>query len=776
MSNIIKTDNLIVGYDKPLISEVSLAVKPGEILTLIGPNGCGKSTILKTIIGELKCKGGVVFLDGKDMSSLKEQQIAKEMSMVMTARANTELMTCQEIVEMGRYPYTGRLGILSDRDKAIVRETMELLKADEVADRDFRNISDGQRQRVMIARAICQEPEVLILDEPTSFLDIKYKLEILGTIRKLARERNIAVIMSLHELDFAMKISDTVAAVGDHEIKRIGTPEEIFEEDFIRELYDIKGMDLEINENSLWMSSGLHKNVSGSLHKQKQDGLHKTKVLMVQGTMSNAGKSMLVAGLCRIFKQDGYRVAPFKSQNMALNSYITEDGLEMGRAQVMQAECAGVKPDVCMNPILLKPTDDQGSQVIVNGQVIGNMRAREYFEYKKKLVPDIMKAYEKLCETSDIIVVEGAGSPAEINLKSHDIVNMGLAKILDAPVLLVGDIDRGGVFAQLLGTLDLLEDEERDRIKGLIINKFRGDKSLLDSGVEILEERGKTPVVGVVPYMDVNLEDEDSLSERFNRKFKADIDIAVIRLPHISNFTDFDVFEQFKEVSVRYVGTVAELGNPDMIILPGTKNTIGDLRWLKDRGFDKAICDHKDVLVFGICGGYQMLGERLSDPYEVETGGEEMGLGLLPVETVMGQDKIRTQFEGRIENADLELCKLKSVRIYGYEIHMGETKLTNCASKSGADEAAKLDVCAEFTSDQTGYCMGNVYGSYVHGLFDSREFVTGLIEALAEKKDIEINSDEVLDYKDFKETQYDYMADILREHLDMKGIYEILGL
>lgn len=776
MSNIIKTDNLIVGYDKPLISEVSLAVKPGEILTFIGPNGCGKSTILKTIIGELKCKGGVVFLDGKDMSSLKEQQIAKEMSMVMTARVNTELMTCQEIVEMGRYPYTGRLGILSDRDKAIVRETMELLKADEVADRDFRNISDGQRQRVMIARAICQEPEVLILDEPTSFLDIKYKLEILGTIRKLARERNIAVIMSLHELDFAMNISDTVAAVGDHEIKRIGTPEEIFEEDFIRELYDIKGMDIEINENSLWMSSGLHKNVSGSLHKQMQDGLHKTKVLMVQGTMSNAGKSMLVAGLCRIFKQDGYRVAPFKSQNMALNSYITEDGLEMGRAQVMQAECAGVKPDVCMNPILLKPTDDQGSQVIVNGQVIGNMRAREYFEYKKKLVPDIMKAYEKLCETSDIIVVEGAGSPAEINLKSHDIVNMGLAKILDAPVLLVGDIDRGGVFAQLLGTLDLLEDEERDRIKGLIINKFRGDKSLLDSGVEILEERGKTPVVGVVPYMDVNLEDEDSLSERFNRKFKADIDIAVIRLPHISNFTDFDVFEQFKEVSVRYVGTVAELGNPDMIILPGTKNTIGDLRWLKDRGFDKAICDHKDVLVFGICGGYQMLGERLSDPYEVETGGEEMGLGLLPVETVMGQDKIRTQFEGRIENADLELCKLKSVRIYGYEIHMGETKLTNCAGKSGADEAAKLDVCAEFTSDQTGYCMGNVYGSYVHGLFDSREFVTGLVEALAEKKDIEINSDEVLDYKDFKETQYDYMADILREHLDMKGIYEILGL
>ena len=242
------------------------------------------------------------------------------------------------------------------------------------------------------------------------------------------------------------------------------------------------------------------------------------KVIMVQGTMSNAGKSLLVAGLCRIFKQDGYRVAPFKSQNMALNSFITTEGLEMGRAQVMQAEAAQIRPMVCMNPILLKPTNHTGSQVIVNGEVVGNMSARDYFAYKKELIPDIKKAFRKLEEEADIIVIEGAGSPAEINLKENDIVNMGMAEMVDAPVLLVGDIDRGGVFAQLLGTLMLLTDDERDRVKGLIINKFRGDKSILDPGIEMLEEKGRVPVAGVVPYMELSLEDEDSLTERFEKK------------------------------------------------------------------------------------------------------------------------------------------------------------------------------------------------------------------------------------------------------------------
>ena len=263
------------------------------------------------------------------------------------------------------------------------------------------------------------------------------------------------------------------------------------------------------------------------------------KVIMVQGTMSNAGKSLIVAGLCRIFAQDGYRVAPFKSQNMALNSYITEDGLEMGRAQVMQAEAAGVKPSVLMNPILLKPTNDVGSQVIVKGEVLGNMRARDYFAYKKKLIPTICEAFSELEKQADIIVMEGAGSPAEINLKSDDIVNMGLAKLVDAPVLLVGDIDRGGVFAQLLGTLMLLEEDEKARVKGLIINKFRGDKTILDPGVKMLEERGGVKVAGVVPYMHLSIEDEDSLSGQLDNHDVGVIDLAVIRFPRISNFTDF---------------------------------------------------------------------------------------------------------------------------------------------------------------------------------------------------------------------------------------------
>ena len=297
------------------------------------------------------------------------------------------------------------------------------------------------------------------------------------------------------------------------------------------------------------------------------------KAIMIQGTMSSAGKSLIAAGLCRIFRQDGYRCAPFKSQNMALNSFITEDGLEMGRAQVMQAEAAGIEPSVWMNPILLKPTNDMGSQVIVNGEVIGTMKARDYFAYKKQLIPDILRAYQKLEAEYDIIVIEGAGSPAEINLKQDDIVNMGMAKLAKAPVLLVGDIDRGGVFAQLLGTLLLLEEEEKQMVKGLIINKFRGDKTILDPGVVMLEEKGGIPVVGVAPYLQVQLDDEDSLTERFWMKEAAGkIDIAVIRLPRISNFTDFNALEVAKEASVRYVEHVRELQKPDLML-----NTVQDL-------------------------------------------------------------------------------------------------------------------------------------------------------------------------------------------------------
>ena len=414
------------------------------------------------------------------------------------------------------------------------------------------------------------------------------------------------------------------------------------------------------------------------------------KAIMIQGTMSNAGKSLLAAGLCRIFRQDGYSVAPFKSQNMALNSFITEEGLEMGRAQVMQAEAAGIRPSVKMNPILLKPTNDVGSQVIVNGEVLGTMSARDYFKYKKKLVPDIMKAYQELSDEYDIIVIEGAGSPAEINLKNDDIVNMGMAKMAKAPVLLVGDIDRGGVFAQLIGTVDLLEPSERDMVKGLIINKFRGDKTILDPGVKMLEERSHIPVVGVAPYMNIQVEDEDSLTERFDRKQPAGlIDIAVIRVPRISNFTDFNPFESVEGVSLRYVQHVSELKNPDMIILPGTKNTMEDLLWMRENGLEAAVLKAAAAgcIVFGICGGYQMLGDTLSDPYHVEAGGKIRGMGLLPMDTVFASKKTRTRVTGQFLPMPGTFAALSGVSLEGYEIHMGES-----VRKEGILPATKLMV------------------------------------------------------------------------------------
>ena len=314
------------------------------------------------------------------------------------------------------------------------------------------------------------------------------------------------------------------------------------------------------------------------------------KCIMVQGTMSGAGKSLLCAALCRIFAQDGYKTAPFKSQNMALNSFVTRDGLEMGRAQVVQAQAAGVEPDVRMNPILLKPSSDIGSQVIVNGEVRGNMPAKEYFHHKRALIPDILQAYNSLAEEFDIIVIEGAGSPAEINLKADDIVNMGLAKLVDAPVLLAGDIDRGGVFAQLYGTVELLEPEERARIQGLVINKFRGDVEILRPGLSMLEEKTHLPVVGVVPYLKVDIEDEDSLSDRLQQKNAVKpLDVAILRLPHISNFTDFMPLEQHPLLGVRYVQTTRELGAPDLVILPGTKNTVDDMLWLRQSGLEAAV-------------------------------------------------------------------------------------------------------------------------------------------------------------------------------------------
>lgn len=537
------------------------------------------------------------------------------------------------------------------------------------------------------------------------------------------------------------------------------------------------------------------------------------RALMVQGTMSNVGKSLLVAGLCRIFKQDGYRVAPFKSQNMALNSYITEDGLEMGRAQVVQAEAAGIKPDVAMNPILLKPTTDMGSQVIVNGVPVGNMRAKDYLSYKKKLIPEIQKAYRSLAEQYDIIVIEGAGSPAEINLKTDDIVNMGMARMARAPVLLAGDIDRGGVFAQIYGTVALLEPWERQMVKGLIVNKFRGDISILEPGTLQLEELCEIPVVGVVPYMDVRIEDEDSLSGRLDaqtgledqpqpeEQLQPGVDIAVIRFPKIANFTDLDVFTLFTGVRLRYVSRVSELGKPDFVILPGTKNTIADLLWMRQNGLEAALLKLADqkVPVWGICGGYQMLGEWLEDPQGVEGRDNEQereasvlkaavrGMGLFPTRTVFAAEKTRAQVEGAFTEVEGIFQDLSGRAFTGYEIHMGHTWIDR---EMGAADTARffhgqLEICrplsyllephsASKQMHQEGWSRGNVYGSYVHGIFDGAGVAETVVNALRKEKGLPASGNGRMDYQVYKESQYDRLAAGLRESLDMERIYQIL--
>lgn len=497
------------------------------------------------------------------------------------------------------------------------------------------------------------------------------------------------------------------------------------------------------------------------------------KVIMIQGTMSNAGKSLVTAGLCRVFKQDGYKVAPFKSQNMALNSFITKEGLEMGRAQVMQAEACGIEPSVNMNPILLKPTNDVGSQVIVNGEVLGNMSARDYYKKKIELIPHIMEAYNNLAKEYDIIVMEGAGSPVEINLKENDIVNMGMAKLVNSPVLLVGDIDRGGVFASIAGTLMLLEEDERKMIKGTIINKFRGDVNILKPGLDMIEEITKTPVVGVVPYMELDIDDEDSLSERFNNKGTVDlIDIAVIRLPRISNFTDFNTFEYIPGVSLRYVKSVRELKDPDMIILPGTKNTMEDLKWLRESGLETQILKQaaKGKVIFGICGGYQMLGMELSDPFNVESGGTMAGMGLLPTKTVFEKEKVRTRVSGNFNEVSGILAELSYVEFEGYEIHMGQTTYD-----FNEEELTTIDnVNGEDIIKNDGLYKDNVYGSYIHGIFDKEEVSKAIVESLCIHKGIDYSSISTVDIEKYKEEQYDKLAEGIRNSLDMKAIYKIL--
>ena len=480
-----------------------------------------------------------------------------------------------------------------------------------------------------------------------------------------------------------------------------------------------------------------------------------SKKLMVLGTCSNAGKSLIAAGICRILKNRGYKVAPYKSQNMALNSFITEDGLEMGRAQVVQAEAAGVKSDVRMNPILLKPNSDTGSQIILHGEVYGNYTASLYYEEKEFFEREAVKALEELEKDFDYIIMEGAGSASEINLKSKDIVNMGLAKKVGAPVIIVGDIDRGGVFGALAGTMLLFDEEERELVKGVIINKFRGNIDILKPGVDMIEDIIKRPVLGVVPYMDVDIDDEDSLSmKEKGSKVNGLIDIVVIRTPRISNFTDFNAFEQFEGVGVRYVKSPKDIGDPDMIIIPGTKSTMGDFKWLRETGMETRIQKHasKGKPVFGICGGYQMLGQYLKDEYGVEGGGEMKGIGLLPHSTEFSESKTRKSQIGKLATVDGIFGGLSGMEYEGYEIHMGIS-------------AGFGNIINE----------GNIYGTYIHGIFDRSDISSEVINSLMKSKGVEISHEDVIDMDKYKEKQYEILAENLEKAIDVDELLAILG-
>jgi adenosylcobyric acid synthase len=451
---------------------------------------------------------------------------------------------------------------------------------------------------------------------------------------------------------------------------------------------------------------------------------------------------------------------------MALNSFITDEGLEMGRAQVVQAEACGIEPSVRMNPILLKPVTHVGSQVIVNGEVLGNMSAEEYYARKQTLRPVVQSAYDSLAAEYDVVVLEGAGSPAEINLRQDDFVNMGMAKMAGAPVLLVGDIDRGGVFAQLYGTVALLDGEDRRLVKATVINKFRGDKRLLTPGLTELEKLTGVPVAGVIPFLPVDIDDEDSLAERLARKAAgAVLNIAVIRLPHLSNFTDFTALEATPGVAVRYIRTPGELGSPDMLILPGTKSTIADLSWLREQGFEAPVkrLAAAGTVVFGICGGYQMLGRRIVDAEGSEGGGDTAGFGLLPVQTEFAAAKHRSRVRARVQHVGGALGRLAGTTVEGYEIHMGRTTLAEGARPFLQLESGAPDGCA----------LGSVYGSYLHGFFDAAPCREAVLKALGEKKGIALEP-EAFDLKAYKERQYDLLAEGMRKSLDMELVYRIL--
>ena len=490
--------------------------------------------------------------------------------------------------------------------------------------------------------------------------------------------------------------------------------------------------------------------------------------LMIVGTSSGAGKSLFVTALCRIFYKDKYKVSPFKSQNMALNSYITKDGKEMGRAQVVQAEASGLEPDVNMNPILLKPSTMNKIQIIVCGKSIGNMSGAEYNQYKKNLIPILKETYSKIENENDIVVIEGAGSPAEINIKEEDISNFAMARIANAPVILVADIDRGGVFASIYGTIMLLNEEDRKRIKGIVINKFRGNKEVLKSGFDIIENLTGVKTLGVIPYTDIDIEDEDSLSEKY-KSFKLNknsnkIKISVIKLKHISNATDIDALSIYDDVEIQFVTERSQIGNEDLIIIPGSKNTIDDLKWLKESGMAEEIIKRArtETIIFGICGGFQILGNKVKDPYHIEGDIEELnGLGLLDLETIMENEKTLVQYKGKLSVNNGILKNLNNFEIKGYEIHQGITQ--------GNEKNLTTDNRTIFVN------RDNIIATYLHGIFDNKNFTDVLLNEIRRRKGLEeVNNN--ISYEEYKLKEFDKLEKLVRENVDIDKIYKIIGL
>lgn len=503
------------------------------------------------------------------------------------------------------------------------------------------------------------------------------------------------------------------------------------------------------------------------------------QALMVQGTASHVGKSVLVSAFCRIFRQDGYSVAPFKAQNMSNNSYVTADGLEIGRAQAVQADAAGVEARVEMNPVLLKPEADHISQVVVMGKPLLTAKARDYFGLKPQLWEAVHTSLDSLREDFDIVVIEGAGSPAEINLKKNEIVNMRVALYANAPVLLCGDIDRGGVFAALVGTLELLEPEERAIIKGMIINKFRGDPSLLTDGITWLEDRTGIPVAGLIHhYRDIHIPEEDSvaLDDAPIATHQSALDVAVLQLPHIANFDDFDPISRHPGVELRYVDSPAQLGRPDLVIIPGTKTTIPDLAWMNERGLTQAVKDlHAGgAAVIGICGGYQMLGTKVSDPEHIESSITELdGLGLLNLTTIFEGSKETHRIKGRVSEATGLLAGAAGMPVTGYEIHMGRTIGEGFSPPFLIRDRGDVPVSGDGDLEGAIDASGSVMGTYIHGLFLNPELRGAMLAELASRKGVslpDVTTENNLD------REYDKLADWVRSSIDMDLIYQMSGL